>query len=194
MIGWIVGIDSFTRIGSSGINMSFPTAVMFLLSAIGLFFIYRSVVNSEYTTSSLILSAITLMIFLINITIFTGSIIGIRTGMENLFVGAHSPEVLNITIAGMPALPTMAGFVFFGLTIVLSLVQKTNRQKIIGLFGLTILAIGLFAVLGYVLVVPLLYYQISPNSVPMASNTAISFVLLGCGLYTISLLKVLHET
>lgn len=174
--------------------MSFPTAVMFLLSAFGIYFLYRSTFVRSYSMSTIFLSGITLLIFLINIAIITGSLIGVQTGMENLFIRIPDYEQLNKSLAGLPAFPTMISFLLFGIASIFSLTIGLKRLLFIGFFGYPIVIIGFVAVVGYVLNIPLLYYKIVDASTPMAFNTALTFILLGGSLIAISRLDNLHET
>jgi hypothetical protein len=192
MSGWIFGIDSLTRIFSIGVNMAFPTAVMFFLSSIGLYFIDRTI-KDDYEPSYVILVGMAFFIFLINITIFAGFFIGMKTGIENLFLKIQQYETINNTVAGLPSIPTMISFILFGLASIFSLFPGSKHKKNIEFFGYPIFTIGLVAIAGYVFGFPLLYYKFNNSVTPMAINTALNFVLLGCGLVIIGRNKITNE-
>lgn len=192
MVGWFFGIDSLTRILSYGINMAFPTALMFFLSAIGLYFIDKAV-EGGHALSHIILSGVTLLIFLITITILIGGLIGAHTGMDNLFIQDQPSLVINDTVAGLPAPSTIFSFILFGLVNIIASFPSQKRQNRIKFFGYFIITIGLVAMVGYVLKLPLLYYKLSELTIPMAFNTALSFSLLGWGLIVIGRKKEFNE-
>lgn len=193
MAGWFFGIDSLTRILPQGINMAFPTAVMFFMSSIGLYFIYRTTIENDYSLSPIILSGTALIIFLINITILIGSITGAQTGMENLFIQRQYYENINSAVAQAPSVPTIISFIIFGIANIYSLFSSPKHIRKIKSFGYPIILFGLMAVAGYIFGLPFLYYKFTNSSIPMALNTAIAFILLGFGLVAINMTKKNNE-
>lgn len=169
--------------------MSFPTAWMFLLSSFGLYFIYRKLIQNDSNYSTIILSFVSLLIFMINITIVSGGILGTHTGMENLFLQNKNSFDTNL-IAGIPAWSSLLCFTLFALTCGMSLYSISPFYSFIRFTGYFIAIFGLLASIGYFINMPILYYKFSPSMVPMALNTALTFILLGIGLITISVKKV----
>ena len=185
MAGWIFGIDSLTRILPGGINMKFPTAFSFFLSALGLYFIYRrSRYNCEY--SWVTLPAIAMTILLVMGAILVSYLTGGFTGIENLFVIMDAP--IYSQGSGLPALNTIASFILFGLACLFSLFPDPNIQNKLKFFSFSIFIISFIAVIGYAFGLPVLYFKFN-DAVPMALNTALSFILLGWGLVIISKIK-----
>ncbi|MFZ2205198.1 MAG: hypothetical protein WAV23_01255 [Minisyncoccia bacterium] len=191
MFGWIFGFDLLTRFfPKQGINMAFTTALMFFLSVIGIFFLNKITTENEFTISPIILSGITLIIFLINITILISSFIGVQSGLENLFVRQQDLLVLNDIVAGLPSLPTILCFIFLGFANIFSLLKYRKNIKF---FGYAIFIISFIALMGYILKTPVLYYKFSPYAIPMAFNTSLSFVLLSICVVLISENKKIYE-
>lgn len=191
MLGWIFGFDLLTRIfPKQGINMAFTTALMFLLSVIGIYFLNKITTENEFTLSPIILSGITLIILLMNITILISSLMGVQTGLENLFVRQQDLVVLNNIVAGLPALPTMFCFIFLGLASIFSLLKYRKNIKV---FGYAIFIVSFIALIGYILKTPVLYYKFNPSAIPMAFNTSLSFVLLSICVVLISENKKTNE-
>ncbi len=191
MIGWIFGIDQLTGILPGGINMKFSTAVAFFLSAIGLYFIFRRTVY-HCELSQVVLPGIALLIFLIMGTLLMARIFNVQTGIENLFTQVNTD--INTTGSGWPSLFAMVNFILFGVVCLFCLFTWSGYQAMLKLFGYTIAIVGLVAVIGYILVWPLLYYQFIASMVPMALNTALTFVLLGASLIMISQIITGNET
>jgi len=200
MAGWIFGIDFLTRILPGGINMKFPTALMFFFSAIGLYLIFK-MVKDNYELSAMILPGIALLLFLIMGVILlanltnteTGllaNITGTQTGIENLFV--IEGDTTYSAGAGNPAIITIFNFILFGCACLNALFNSINRQNIFKFIGGFIVIISLISIIGYIFSVPVLYFEIN-GLTPVAFNTALSFLLLGVGLIITSKVKTIHE-
>lgn len=184
MAGWVLRIDALTRIAPTGINMKFVTALLFFFSAFGVYCISR-VVEEKDEWSAIFLPAISLIIFLITISLLAGRILGISTGIENLFLQSSSSVTDfsgTISTEGWPSFPTLINFILFGLVGIISIFTSSLREKFIVYSGWFIFSVGLIALVGYTFNLPLLYYQLSFSTVPMALNTAVLFLLLGFGL------------
>jgi hypothetical protein len=183
MAGWILNIEPLTRILPSGINMKFPTALIFFLSAWGLYFISESIENNDEHIRKMLL-VITLAVFFTMILLLISNLLGIQTSIEKLFLVQQNS--VNAFGAGSPSLPTTINFILFGLASSFSFFPSYNRAHRLKFFGYPILLIGLIPIFGYILHIPTLYYQFSPAIIPMALNTAVSFVLLGLGLIIVN--------
>lgn len=182
MAGWIFGIDRITRILPQGINMKFPTALLFFASAVGLYYISREI-KDHSELSQVILPGVALFIFLITSVLLAGGLFNTQTGIENLFVKDQSP--LYTWRSGWPSLFTMICFILFGLADIISLFPVIKRKKWLKFIGSAIFMIGLISIFGYALNQPFLYYQFTPGTTPIAFNTGLTFVLLGLGLVTV---------
>ena len=179
ILGWVFGIDWLTRITPAGINMKFPTAVSFLMSAVGLYYISRTA-KDDHGTAQIVLPGIALLIFSIMSALFVSAVFGVKAGLDSPFTKEASS--IYAAGAGMPALPTMINFVLFGFACIFSLFPGGTQRRSILIAGCIIFLIGLIGMAGYILQVPRLYYELGGPFVPIAFNTAILFVLLGAGL------------
>ncbi len=188
--GWILGIDALTRILPVGINMKFPTALSFLLSAFGLYFIFRTI-KDNYELSQVILVGIATAIFMLMGAIFVSYFSKAFTGLDSLFVMGNSP--VYGAGSGLPALNSMIGFILFGLACVFALFFGPTLLIRIKFIGYPILILGAASLFGYALGLPYLYFQFNDTMTPMASNTALLFVLLGWGLIVTSQIKTTDE-
>ena len=183
MVGWIFGIDWMTRVIPVGINMKFITAVLFLLSAAGLYAMAFAI-EEENEVARVSLPGISLIIFLITTTLLVSRILGTPTGIENLLVPVTDPINYSGAVGteGWPSLPTLIDFVLFALLGIDALFSGTFRDVSIRYGGYFIILTGCVAVIGYLSNLPALYYVLSISTVPMAFNTAVCFILLGFGL------------
>jgi hypothetical protein len=200
MIGWIFKIDFLTRISSNGINMKFPTALMFFFSSVGLYLIFK-MVRESYEFSAIILPGIALLLFLVMGVILlanftnteTGlmaSLTGTQTGIENLFVIRGDP--VYGAGSGDPSILTILNFILFGCACLGALFDFVYKKKIFKIIGLFIVIISLISIIGYLFSLPILYFEIN-GLTPIAFNTALMFFLLGCGLIIISRTKTIYE-
>lgn len=190
MAGWIFGLEALTRISPIGINMKFPTALAFWFAAWGLYFITRAI-QDNYALAQAALPGIALFIFLIMAALLAGGLSGGPTGLESWFLRPRGAA--NALGAGMPSLPTAVNFMLFGLAALMPLFTDARRCQRLKWFGYPIFIIGLLAVIGYAWQSPALYYQFTAAAVPMALNTALTFVCLGGGLIIVSQSKTNHE-
>lgn len=182
MAGWVLNIDALTRILSDGINMQFATAFGFFLSSIALWCNDQSV-NGNREIPQLILPATTILILLIMVTLLVGEILGVRTGISDLFLEGNN--VPYNPHPGIPSLVTMINFILFCIASIISLFESPTLKQKLSYLGVPIILLGVIACFGYLFQIPLLYYKISEMSTPMAFNTAILFVCLGFGLVVI---------
>jgi len=186
MIGWITGIEWMTRILSHGMNMKFPTALVFLFSAWGLYFICRSMRKND-ERARIVLLLISFFIFLIMSLLLLSNLSGIPTGIENLFVQQQSSA--NAFGSGLPSLFTTIDFILFGITGMFSFFIDRGRYLRLKIFGFLIAIIGLIPAIGYIFNMPSLYDQLSPYTIAMAFSTSLCFILLGCGLLIVGYTK-----
>jgi hypothetical protein len=183
MIGWIWGINRLTGVFNSEINMKFATALTFLLSAIALPFISDAIAGKK-ETAQVVLAFTTLLTFLIMVTLFVASFFNIQTGIENVFIqDVGSAKTL---LPGMPAIPTMVAFIMFGIASIISLFKFEYARRIIVYLGGLVAFIGLVIVIGYVINMPALYFQLTANTTPVALNSGI-LLLLGLSLMNITM-------
>ena len=112
---------------------------------------------------------------------FFSSISGINTGIENVFI-TEAVKSTDTVLPGMPSLPTMINFLFIAAAAIMTILNPVKLRKTLEVLGLAVSVIGVLAVAGYVLNIPLFYYYMAGVNSAMALNTAVLFVLLGIGL------------
>lgn len=180
IVGWILNIPILLHVLPTQQPMAFVTAISFFLSAIALWFLEDAMKgNSE--TAILVLPATTLATLLLMTTVVAASILGAYTGITNLFLATTS--VFTPVNPGMPAIMSVLGFVLFDAsTIHAFFLDSDPMSKTVHLFEILIIAIGVVAIFGYIIGIPLLTYKFSAVSTPMALNTAITFIFLGSGI------------
>jgi hypothetical protein len=110
---------------------------------------------------------------------FFSGIIGIQTGVENLFV--NDPGSALSVVPGRPSMLTMVDFLLIALAAILTIVNPGGHLPKLKSIGIMVGATGACAVLGYVLSAPSLYFYIAGASSAMAMPTALLFILIGAG-------------
>jgi hypothetical protein len=179
MLGWIFDMGILKSISPAWISMKFDTAIAFLFSGITLFFIARAL-EGEFDQAQVILSITSLIIILLMGTLFFSSVLGIKTGVEDLFV-TETVVSARTVIPGLPSIPTMLNFILIALAGILTILDIKKVQLKLKVIGLTIGIIGMLALAGYFFNVPLIYYYIKGINSAMAIHTAILFIFLGAG-------------
>ncbi|MCQ9206716.1 MAG: hypothetical protein NG740_02390 [Omnitrophica bacterium] len=180
MAGWIFDIGILKSILPFWVTMKFTTAFSFLLSGITLYFIV-DLVENESEIARVILPITLLIILLLMATLLISTFLGIRTGIEDLFVRESEGAVKTVT-PGRPSVGTMISFISIAIAgfVAMSTLKKSKpKLRIIG--GIISVA-GIAAIIGYIANTPFLYYAIGNVSTAMAFHTAILFILLGMGL------------
>lgn len=179
MAGWIWDADALTAILPIGISMQFITAFAFFISSIALWSIDLAV-QGKREIPQLILPATATLTLLIITTLSAAGIIGITTGISDLFIEGNS--IKGSVVPGMPAIPEIISFILFSIASILVIFPSPKLGQKLLFLGIPIILIGLIACFGYLSQIPFLYYKISPATNPIALNTAILFVLLGFGM------------
>lgn len=183
MTGWFLGIDWLTRLSPAGINMKFFTALIFLFSAAGFYFVIKLLATND-EAARVILPGIALFVFLITVALFATDIFSQQINSAAIFTRAQGG--IDMFGAGLPSPLSALAFIIFGLVQMACLLPGGGRYRMLTSGGGLILLIGLTALIGYVVNQPLLYYQFGPSAIPMALNTALTFTLLGGGLVIIT--------
>lgn len=180
MIGWYLDITILTSILPQWIRMKVATAVCFIFSGIIVFLLSKDT-NPKNEIVSLLLIIFSSLLVLIMGTIFFGSILGFRTGMENIsFVDKH--EVSTPIFQGRPSLATMICFLLIAIIGYLSNL-KTEAKIFFSLIGAAVFLIGAVGILGYLLNIPFLAYEIPGISNMIAIHTTILFAILGMAIF-----------
>lgn len=176
MVGWVFDISALKSILPGWVSMKFITAVSFFFSAIVLMLLAK---KEKGEGSNFFVLIISFALLLLMVTFFVSFFVGVSTGIEKLFVQEQAGTV-RTTVPGVPAVPTMICFVLIAIA---GLLFSLNPEKPRGIFTLGVLIglIGLVAIIGYLVGVPLMYYSF-PGYTAMAFPTAGLFVLIGISL------------
>jgi len=181
MVGWIFDIAILKSILPTWVTMKFTTAFSFLLSGLILYFIAR--LREGSVLAQIVLPVSALIILLIMATLLTSVILGVRTGIEDLFV-KETVGAVKTTIPGRPSAGTMIDFILIAGSAMFAL-SRPSANKVLFPIGVIVAVIGGVAIVGYIVNFPLLYYTVSGWSTAMALHTAILFTLCGIGLAVI---------
>lgn len=184
MLGWLFNIQVLKSVHPSMVTMKFSTAVSFFLSGITLFFIAESM-RGRASVAQVVLPATTLIIMLIMATLLASALLGLKTGIEDLFVEEEATAV-KTTVPGRPSLVTMADFIALAAAGIGSLFRYGGQKRLLFFSGAFIVATGALALSGYVLGIEYLYFSWPGVSTGMALVTAVLFALLGAGLMILS--------
>jgi len=179
MAGWIFNNVALMSISSAWVSMKFSTAVAFVLSGITLYFLARAR-EGAFETAQVVLSITSLILAILMGLLFVSSIVGIQTGVEDMFV--KETDTVRTVLPGRPSVPTMINFMLIALAAVLAMLNPANLLRKLKITGYTVGAIGALAVVGYIFNAPFLYYYIEGLNSAMALHTALLFILLGTGL------------
>ena len=179
MLGWYFDIGILKSILPVLATMKFTTALCFSLSGVTLFFMVR-VIEGELDLSRLMLSLSAFAALLMMLILFFSSLLGIRTGMEDLFI-EESPSINFMTIPGQPSMGTMINFILIAVGGLLVILDPQRCWKKLLAIGGVITLISLVALVGYIINVPPLYFAFEDISNAMAIHTAILFILFGFG-------------
>jgi hypothetical protein len=180
MMGWIFDIDILKSILPVWVTMKFSTALCFSLSGITMCFIASSQ-EKGLGIAQVVLPITTLGILLFMATLLISVFIGVRTGVEDLFV-REVVGTVKTTTPGRPSVGTMINFILVATAGILTMLNITRlKVKLLAIGGI-VAVIGGVAIIGYIFSVPVFYYTIEGFSTAMAFHTAILFVLLGTGL------------
>jgi len=180
MIGWVFDIPILTSILPQWVTMKFSTALSFFLSGVTLYLI-AMVFSGKKEIARAVLPIPTLLILLLMATLLVSVFVGIRTGIEDLFV-KEAEGAVKTTTPGRPSAGTMFDFILISVAGILTMYNAGKFKNTVFGIGFAVLAVGGVGVLGYIINAPILYYTISGWSTAMALHTAILFVLLGVGL------------
>jgi hypothetical protein len=182
MLGWYLDITILTSILPMWIRMKFATALCFVFSGIIVYFLsFRKEEKKEL--KQIVLIIFPMLLVLVMGTLFLGSVFNFQTGMENIrFIDIH--ELKTPIFQGRPSLVTM---IISLLIACLGFLYNFNEptKKIFYTIGLSIGALGLMGVLGYVVHIPFLYYEIPGLSNAIAFHTTSLFALLGFSIFLI---------
>jgi len=179
MLAWVFDIAIIKSFLPGSITMKFTTALCFVCAGVVLLFINRYFIKPRDEEEIVILLS-ALVIFVLMGTMLLGVLLDINIGLGNLFV--RDIDIIDGSMPGKPSLGTMVSFFLIALAGVVAVRDPKGHQDKIFFFGLIVTVIGSFALIGYALGFPYLYWDYFNVSNAMAVHTAFLFVLLGAGL------------
>lgn len=190
MAGWYMDIDVLKSVVPGFVTMKFTTALSFFFSGLILFFVGRQISHGDSILNALVLSSSSLIIFLVMLTILVSVFLGVRTGIEDLFVQETTIDELT-TVPGRPSTGTMINFILIAVVAMLAALEFPAGGRFIKQIGYVITFISSMSLIGYIFDVPFLYYAVTDLSTAMALHTTILFLLIG--LFLIVVPKKIHK-
>jgi hypothetical protein len=178
--GWVFNVPMLKSISPAWVSMKISTAICFLLSGVSLYYMARAR-EGDSETAQIVLFITTLIIMLLMGTLFFSGLLGVRTGIEDLFVKDMTVAIKTVA-PGRPSLPTMLNFMLMSVAAILTLVDFKRLRTAHRTIGIVIGLIGAIAITGYIVGAEALYYYFEGINSAIALNTACLFVLLGAGL------------
>ena len=131
IIGWIFDIPALKSISPAWVTMKFVTAFAFVLSGITLYFIVRAL-EGRFDAAQVVLSVTSFTIILIMGILFFSALLGIHTGLEDLFI-REPPGTVKTVVPGRPSIPTMLNFLLIAAAgIQVTWNSKDLRGRLIG--------------------------------------------------------------
>jgi hypothetical protein len=187
MIGWFIGIPALTSILPQWVTMKFSTALSFALSGV-ILYIVSSLENERSTLAESVLLICSLAISTLMVVLLISIVLGFRSGIENLFV-RETEGAVKTTTPGRPSVGTMVNFIVIATIGILGIINSEKYKKQLLIVGWLVGVIGVAAVVGYIINLPLLYYTVEGVSTAMAFHTALLFTLLGAGMVILGKVK-----
>ena len=183
---WFFGWDFFTALGIPMAAMKPLTAFLFVITGImvlAMILNYNKEIKSKLTIY--VVSSVSATIFIV--VFFTLLIFAID---ETIVVKelTLTKDEGPYTIAGyMPSIVALIGFLITYVIGVVYLYNTTRCEPRMKWLSMCLIAIGLSALIGYVLVIPeLFFYSEDLGSNAMAVSTAICFIIAGVLFYLVS--------
>jgi len=180
MFGWYCSIPGLTSILPHWVTMKFSTAVCFVLSGLTLFLI-ATALQGHHEVANVIIPIGAGGIWLLMGSLLASTLLGVHTGIEDLFVQETEGAVMTTT-PGRPSVSTMLDFILVAAAGLVTMLNPEESPRYRRILGYVVGATGFMAVCGYILNQPALYFTWTGFSTAMALHTAILFVLLAIGL------------
>ncbi|MEW6035656.1 MAG: hypothetical protein AB1529_03515 [Candidatus Micrarchaeota archaeon] len=181
VVEWLSGMPLQQSLFPYSITTKFTTAVSFVVAGLMLYLIPE---KAHHLLRSMLLPLLTLALVILIFPVFVSSLLGLETGFEQLFVKESAGTTMTV-FPGKPAVATMVDFLLIMLSGALAILEPSMKKPAL-LAGLINCLSGASAIMGYLLGIPSLYFDIPGLSNPMAIPTALMFVLLGAALVSIA--------
>lgn len=179
MLGWFLDITALKSVLPFWVTMKFTTALSFVLSGIVLYCTTREY-EENLDKGKIVVIISSLGILFLMTTLLASVFLGIRTGIEDLFV-KEGVDAIKTTTPGRPSAGTMVNFILIATIGIITVFDPRSYGTLIPNLGKIIAIIGGIAITGYIIDLPLLYYTLEGWSTAMAAHTAILFTMLGIG-------------
>ena len=188
MAGWVFDIPVLKSILPHWVTMKFSTALCFFLSGM-ILWLLSSLLKKQSDVVQVLLPAPSFVILMVMGLLLASSFLGIRSGIEDLFVKESVGAVMTTT-PGRPSAGTMVCFVLIGFSGLGSVFRlHTQVPWIFKGVGTVITVLACLALLGYAFSWPVLYYSVEGWSTAMAFHTALLFLMLGIGFRRLAFLE-----
>lgn len=178
-VGWVIDIPVLKSIMPNVVTMKFSTAISFVFSGVILYFVANHHLG-KIGIGQIAIPISGFVIVLFMATILMTYIIGVPSGMEQLFI-KEKTSIQTIS-PGMPSIPTTISFLLIVLVGVQSL-NNSNKSKFTSYIGIILITLGAISLTGYLIGQPFLYYYIENISTGMAIHTSILLILIGSAFY-----------
>lgn len=184
MAGWFLDITFLKSVSPNWVTMKFITAICFVLSGIELYL--SSIKSGAYSGWRDLLQAFVIYVLLLIVAGLMLSIFfGTSTGIEELFV-KEQEGALYTTLPGRPDLFTLIAFLVISIGGLWNPTAKNYFERLECYKGVALILLGSIAVAGYLINYPPFFYKLNSLSEAMSIHTAILFILLGFGFFSIS--------
>jgi signal transduction histidine kinase/CheY-like chemotaxis protein/HPt (histidine-containing phosphotransfer) domain-containing protein len=162
LVGWHADIALLRQVHPNFVPMAYNTALGFVASALGLFFIHRKYIAI----------AIGLLVFFLGVVTLSQYIVDVQLGIDSLFFEHPIPMAAN----------TAFYFSISGSCLIIAALQKRHQffEIVFIALGFLVFLLGCIAFLGYLLSMPVAYGW--GGLTEMAVHTAFGFMLVGLGL------------
>lgn len=177
-IAWVLGIQEIKSIISDAAPMRFTVGILFIVSGTLLY----SLTSKSGKMASLAQITVPISVFiilLVSTTILVGYMVGLNTGIVQLFA-SKIPNTAEASAPSQPPIPTLASFVLISVIGVMEY-HATRLRNFVKYLGCVVLVIGAVSIIGYITNQPSLYYYVDNGNAGMAIHTSILFVLVGIG-------------
>jgi signal transduction histidine kinase/CheY-like chemotaxis protein/methyl-accepting chemotaxis protein len=176
LLGWYTHNIALIQISSAFVPMQYNTALGFLLSGLGLMFLHLGF--------SRLLTFVGTLVLLIGSLTLIEYVFGFDLGVDQLLMEHYITT--ETSHPGRMAPNTALCFVLTSLTLLFGVsAQKQDTVSRIGILSALIFGLGLVAFAGYFLEAEAIYGW--GKLTRMAIHTAVGFIVIGIGLFTVAL-------
>lgn len=191
MAGWALDITALKSVSAGYVTMKFVTALGFFLSGVILFLITLSM-GGRKEAARVALPAAVLAVLILMTTLVTSSLLGIESGMEELFIREWA-GVVRTVVPGRPSIITAVDFILIAACGMAAMFEPDWLKQWLFYNGLAVAGTGVVAVAGYVFDMPILYYSFA-SFTAMALHTASLFCVCGAVLILLSRMSLDGES